>query len=148
MTEDLMSEQYRKPSAALDRLAAAKTYLERHQHPVGPHAQEAVEIATAQGGLPALRPRSREHGLDLGMRRRLMSSRPQHSRSLSLPPSFRSPRATSVINPVRQGALQLKRLLNWCFEPRAPLLGGRQEDRHRLGVNPDPRRHWPPVVRN
>ncbi len=53
MTEDFMSEQYRKPSAALDRLAAAKTYLERHQHPVGPHAQEAVEIATAQGGLPA-----------------------------------------------------------------------------------------------
>lgn len=51
LTADLMAEQYRKPSPALDRLAAAKVFLERHQHPVGPHALEVVEIATAQGSL-------------------------------------------------------------------------------------------------
>ena len=28
-------------------------------------------------------------------------------------------------HPVRQGALQLKRLLGWRFEPRAPILRGR-----------------------
>lgn len=53
MTSDLMAEQYRRPSPALDRLAAAKAFLDRHQHPIGPNAQEAVEIATAQGGLPS-----------------------------------------------------------------------------------------------
>ncbi|KMO13662.1 hypothetical protein [Methylobacterium platani] len=53
LTSDLMAEQYRRPSPALDQLAAAKTFLDRHEHPVGPHAQEVVEIATAQGGLPS-----------------------------------------------------------------------------------------------
>jgi hypothetical protein len=53
MTSDLMAEQYRRPSPALDRLAAAKAFLDRHQHQVGPNTQEAVEIATAQGSLPS-----------------------------------------------------------------------------------------------
>lgn len=53
MTTDLMAEQYRRPSPALDQLAAAKAFLDRHQHPIGPNAQEAIEIATAQGGLPS-----------------------------------------------------------------------------------------------
>ncbi|WP_298961135.1 hypothetical protein [uncultured Methylobacterium sp.] len=52
LTSDLLAEQYRQPSRALDRLFAAKMFLERHHHPVGPHAQETVEIAIAQGGLP------------------------------------------------------------------------------------------------
>lgn len=53
VTSDLMADQYRRPSPALNQLAAAKTFLDQHHHPVGPHAQEAVEIATAQGGLPS-----------------------------------------------------------------------------------------------
>lgn len=51
LTADLMAEQYRKPSPALDQIAAAKAFLEKNCHPVGPHAQEVVEIAKAQGGL-------------------------------------------------------------------------------------------------
>lgn len=54
LTSDLLAEQYRQPSRALDRLSAAKTFLEQHHHPVGPHAQETVEIAIAQGGLRKL----------------------------------------------------------------------------------------------
>ncbi|SFV14553.1 hypothetical protein SAMN02799631_05902 [Methylobacterium sp. 174MFSha1.1] len=53
VTSDLMAEQYRTPSPALDRLAAAKAFLDRHHHPIGPNVQEAIEIATAQGGLPS-----------------------------------------------------------------------------------------------
>jgi hypothetical protein len=52
VTSDLMAEPYRKPSAALEQLAAAKNFLDQHQHPIGPNAQEVIEIATAQGGLP------------------------------------------------------------------------------------------------
>lgn len=52
ITTDLMAEQYRKPSLALEKLAAAKTFLDRHQYPAGPYVQEVVEIATTQGGLP------------------------------------------------------------------------------------------------
>ncbi|TNC05510.1 hypothetical protein FF100_35485 [Methylobacterium terricola] len=53
MTSDLMAEQYRRPNSALDQLAAAKAFLDRHHYPIGPNAQEAIEIATAQGGLPS-----------------------------------------------------------------------------------------------
>lgn len=49
VTPDLMAEQYRTPSSALDRLAAAKAFLEQHHHPVGPNVREVVEIAIAQG---------------------------------------------------------------------------------------------------
>lgn len=52
VTPDLMAEQYRQPSQALDRLAAAKAFLERQQHPIGPNVREIVEIATTQGSLP------------------------------------------------------------------------------------------------
>ncbi len=52
LTADLMAEQYRRPSPALDRIAAAKAFLERQRHPVGPTVLEMVEIAIAQGGLP------------------------------------------------------------------------------------------------
>ncbi|WP_177202296.1 hypothetical protein [Methylobacterium sp. ap11] len=52
LTADLMVEQYRRPSPALDRLAAAKAFLERQQYPVAPTVLEVVEIAAAQGGLP------------------------------------------------------------------------------------------------
>ncbi|TNC07655.1 hypothetical protein FF100_31760 [Methylobacterium terricola] len=58
LTSDLMAEQYWRPSPALDRLAAAKTFLDRHQHPVGPRAQEVVEIATAQAGLSSYQDRN------------------------------------------------------------------------------------------
>lgn len=51
LTPDLMAEQYRQPSPALDRLAAAKGFLEQQRYPVGPHVQEVVEVATAQGAL-------------------------------------------------------------------------------------------------
>ncbi|TNC08758.1 hypothetical protein FF100_28370 [Methylobacterium terricola] len=53
LTSDLMVEQYRQPSRALDHLSAAKTFLEQHHHSVGPCVQEVVEVATAQGGLLA-----------------------------------------------------------------------------------------------
>lgn len=51
MTPDLMAEQYRQPSQALDRLATAKAFLERQHHPIGPNVKEVVEIATTQGSL-------------------------------------------------------------------------------------------------
>ncbi|WP_143074725.1 hypothetical protein [Methylobacterium sp. ap11] len=51
LTPDLLAEQYRKRSTALDQLAAAKVFLASHHHPVGPNAREVVEIAQAQGGL-------------------------------------------------------------------------------------------------
>jgi hypothetical protein len=53
VTSDLMAEQYRRPSPALERLAAAKAFLDLHQHPIGPNTLEAVEIATVQGSLPS-----------------------------------------------------------------------------------------------
>ncbi|BAQ50041.1 hypothetical protein [Methylobacterium aquaticum] len=50
LTPDLLAEQYRKLSTALDQLAAAKVFLENRYHPVGPDTREVVEIAQAQGG--------------------------------------------------------------------------------------------------
>lgn len=55
LTPDLMAEQYRQPSPALDQLAAAKAFLERQRYPVGPYVREVVEVALAQGGLPPAR---------------------------------------------------------------------------------------------